>query len=271
MNGPPAASTAQSRDPADLHAEQLERERRERAHYDQLWGTREDLQLPAHLPHDPWTTCRLQLLRPLAGRHVLDLGCGKGVWSVLLALENARVAALDISAEGARFTSRRAEFYGVGDRVVATTGSAHALPYPDNAFDLIHGENILHHLDVDRAGRELARVLKPGGRAVFLENSANNKLLMLARKLCGHFGIHKSSTDDEYPLRRRQIRVLVRRLGPCRVHYPLFCCFHMLDEKMFPGRRVTAPLDTFVYRWLPLLRRYSYNQILEFRCLKPAP
>ena len=99
---------------------------------------------------------------------------------------------------------------------------------------------------------------------MFLENSANNKLLMLARKLCGHFGIPKWSTDDEYPLMRWQIDALAASIGRCEVVFPAFLGFALLDEKIFGNRSVTRPLDRLIYRYLPFARPYSYSQLLRF-------
>lgn len=42
---------------------------------------------------------------------------------------------------------------------------------PSESFDVIVGRWILHHVDLGQAASELARLLAPGGRAVFLENS----------------------------------------------------------------------------------------------------
>ncbi len=244
---------------------------RERRHYDREWSAAGDLRLPDWLAWDPWAVHREKLLGDVTGLRLLDLGCGTGMWSVRFAQRGANVNAVDVSVEGIKLTLARARLHGVSDRVRAQSASAYELPYLDRSFDLVHGENILHHLDAERAGREISRILKPNGIAVFVENSANNKLLMLARKLCGHFGISKWSTDDEYPLRQAQIRRLENLISPCEIHYPYFWCFRLLDEKLFRGRKIVAPIDKVIYRTLPFLRRFSYMQILKFSCPGNSP
>ena len=71
------------------------------------------------------------------------------------------------------------------------------------------GTFVLLLVDLPKASRQLARVLKPGGKAVFIENSALNPLLMAARsKVCGRFGVPQYSDDHEHPLTRRDIATL---------------------------------------------------------------
>jgi 2-polyprenyl-3-methyl-5-hydroxy-6-metoxy-1,4-benzoquinol methylase len=220
---------------------------------------------------DAYTRARLRLLGDLSGKRVLDLGCGVGHSSALLALRGARVAAVDISARCVEITRERARASGVGHRVEAQVMSAYALAFPDASFDLVHGQDILHHLDVSQAGHAIKRVLQPGGRAVFQENNANNPLLMLARHLCGHFGIPKWSTDDEYPLRRQEIQVLGRIFDDAvEVYYPVFEFFRLVDMKFFGYRNRLVNvgcdhLDQLVYRYLPPLRPYGYKQIVVLR------
>src|SRR3546814_15436315 len=54
--------------------------------------------------------------------------------------------------------------------------NAEQTSFPDASFDRIGGSGILHHLDLDSAYAEIARLLKPGGRAVFLEPLGHNPL-----------------------------------------------------------------------------------------------
>ena len=54
---------------------------------------------------------------------------------------------------------------------------------PDQSVDLVYGENFLMYVDPAAIGREAARVLRPGGRAVFLEPTAHHPLIRLYRRL----------------------------------------------------------------------------------------
>lgn len=241
-------------------------ERLNRDHYDRVWNASRDPCGLEQMAQDP----RTLLLEPLRGRRLLDLGCGRGEWSVFLAFKGAVIAAVDISWEGVRSARASAQASGCYPRVCAAVASAYRLPFPENTFDLVHGQFILHHLNVETVGWELRRVLKPGGIAVFKENSANNKILMAARKLCGHFGIPKWSVPGEHPLRRKEVDRLAQILGRVETIYHEFCCFGLLGEKVFGGWSVMRRLDRAIYARCPHLRQYGYTQLLRFVNAKQA-
>lgn len=232
------------------------------------------LQETVHPETNPIDRCVVDLLGPVGGRDILDLGCGHGMWSAFLAEQGARVVAFDISKEQVRAARRRAQARGVPDRFHPAVASATALPFADASFDLVQGQDIIHHIaDTGLLGREIARVLRPGGRAVFRENSANNPLLMLARKFCGHFGIPKWSSPDEYPLTRRKVKEFAQAFGELAVVYPRFQFFFYFDAKFFDGRnravtRICTTLDSIIYDRLPPLRQYSYRQVIA--CCRTA-
>lgn len=124
-----------------------------------------------------------------AGKDVLLYGCGPANEAVGLLSRGARsVSGFDISeAEIAK--GRRP---GIDLRVA----DAHDTPYADDSFDLIVGSGILHHLDLAVALGEIQRILRPGGRVVFLEPLAQNPILRLGRLLTPG-----ARTADEHPLR----------------------------------------------------------------------
>ncbi|MBO0700197.1 MAG: class I SAM-dependent methyltransferase, partial [Zavarzinella sp.] len=82
------------------------------------------------------------------------------------------------------------------------------LPFPDRSFDAVWGCAILHHLDLQRAGAELRRVLRPGGVAVFCEPWGGNPLVEFARRYLPYPGKHR--TPDERPLRASDLEPLQR-------------------------------------------------------------
>src|SRR5262249_16189973 len=245
--------------------------RREEARERHFWGEFADSASVSAVQAerlDVYAAARLRLLGNVGGKDILDLGCGGGQSAALLGLRRAKGTAVDISEQCARLTVTRARLSGVAHRVGAHVMSAYALAFPAASFDLVHGQDILHHLDVEAAGRAIKQVLRPGGRAVFQENNANNPVLMVARRLCGPFGIPKWSSDDEYPLSRAEIQALGNIFdGAIEVHYPPLEFFRLVDMKLFSYRNRAVNtacdrLDDFFYRHVPAVRPYGYKQLI---------
>lgn len=110
---------------------------------------------PAYPPEAlAWLAPRLGLE---AGRTVIDLGAGTGIFSAALAATGAETIAVEPSEK------MRATLAGLpGVRAVA--GSAEALPLPDASADAACAAQSFHWFDAPRALDELARVLRPDGR-----------------------------------------------------------------------------------------------------------
>ncbi len=94
-----------------------------------------------------------------AGATILIDGCGVGQYGAHLLAYSPHVYEFDIEIERAAQAIRR-----VPNTHVA---AAEAAPYPDNTFDLILSHEVIEHVQDDRAAlAEMARVLRPGGRAI---------------------------------------------------------------------------------------------------------
>jgi SAM-dependent methyltransferase len=149
-----------------------------------------------------------------------------------------------------------------GTFLVAT---AESTGLPDEAFDLVAGKAVLHHLDVAPAAREIRRVLRPGGRAVFFENQDRNPLLRLARRrLWGSQRLHWVGTEDERPLTRADFATLERTFGSVELHYPNLYFFEALSRAF--GHRLHGPLrglDALVWRRLPAARPWSWHVLVS--------
>jgi len=103
----------------------------------------------------------------LAGKDVLEVGCGSGVHARLLAEAGARVTAVDLTPTAVAMTRRRLELHGLDATVLEA--DAEELPLPGASFDFVWSWGVLHHsADTDRALAEVARVLRPGGRVALM-------------------------------------------------------------------------------------------------------
>jgi SAM-dependent methyltransferase len=133
---------------------------------------------------------------------VLDLGCGSGSNTALIALRGARVTALDLSPDLIDLARRRLEVNRIDADVRFLVGSAHAIDLPNESMDVVFGMAILHHVDLGQTAAEVCRVLRPGGRAIFLEPVRNSRVLRAIRRLIPYHApdvspYERPLTDDE--------------------------------------------------------------------------
>jgi SAM-dependent methyltransferase len=122
------------------------------------------------------------LLGDLRGRTVLDFGCGSGENTIALVRRSANVIAVDISPHLVHLAERRLQLNGLGGTARFVVASAHDLPLDDESVDIIVGIAILHHLDLKVAAREVHRVLRPGGRAIFQEPVRDSRVIKALRR-----------------------------------------------------------------------------------------
>jgi ubiquinone/menaquinone biosynthesis C-methylase UbiE len=100
---------------------------------------------------------------------VLDLGCGAGHVSFHVAPRAREVVAYDLSAEMLDVVGRAAADRGLRN-IVTRQGVAEHLPFPDESFDYVLSRFSAHHWrDFEGGLREVARVLRPGGLAGFVD------------------------------------------------------------------------------------------------------
>ena len=125
---------------------------------------------PEERPYEPdWQFVQQIRGMNLQGKTVLELGCGTGQLTYLIAEMGAHVFAIDISQEAINVARIRLHHYGREDAVSFEAMTVESLHYPDAMFDVVVGEYILHHVEVDLSAAQISRVLKPGGQAIFFE------------------------------------------------------------------------------------------------------
>ena len=135
------------------------------------------------LPRPGLSPARLErILEPLAGERLLEVGPGNGIFALPVAERIAprgALLAVDLQQEMLDALSRRAERRGIAN-VEPVLGDATALPYENSSIDGAFLVTVLGEIpDQCAALRELQRVLRPGGRAVFGETVFDPHLVPL--------------------------------------------------------------------------------------------
>jgi SAM-dependent methyltransferase len=112
----------------------------------------------------------LGVLGNVRGLDVIELGCGTGYISAWLARRGARPVGLDVTPAQLTTAHRCQELFGLSFPLIEA--DAESVPLRDNRFDLViseYGASVW--CDPERWVPEAARLLRPGGRLVFLTNS----------------------------------------------------------------------------------------------------
>lgn len=216
----------------------------------------------------------------LKDKQVCEVGCGYGVISCYFARQGAHVRSFDVSETNVCIASRAAQVNGVMERLSLQVMQGECLAFADDSFDLVFGNAVLHHLDIAAGAREIYRVLKPGGVAIFREPLGENRLLEWTRN-CSLRSSNHRHTADEHSLRYRDVEVL-RTVFPKVVfrESELLSVLGYLLRKAevgmiaVPGWQRTVRALTKLDRWLlarvpPLRRLASYSVISLFKPDRP--
>jgi ubiquinone/menaquinone biosynthesis C-methylase UbiE len=141
--------------------------------HDQDRGLRGFLRYMKMLPkmwRSPVTREVVRDIAPQPGERVLDVGAGMGPATVLAAKAGASVLAVDPTPYMRRILGVRRLGQRRRSAIRVVDGAAESIPADDHSVDALWTVNTMHHwTDMDAAVRELARVLRPGGRLILVD------------------------------------------------------------------------------------------------------
>jgi len=151
---------------------------------------------------------------PTVGTKILECGSGSDCMALELAKRGYDVTAIDISQVAVDITRERAKQDGTISNLEVLQMNVENQVFPDATFDLVIGESILHHLDLDGSLAEISRVLKADGRAIFKEPLGHNWLINFYRNRTPTL-----RSEDEHPLLMGDIREMERHFDAIHINY----------------------------------------------------
>ena len=202
------------------------------------------------------------LLGDVSRKTVLDYGCGAGENSVLIASHGGDVIGVDISPDLLDLAEKRMELHGQKDYEFKV-GSAHDLPLADESVDVVYGMAILHHLDLSLASNEVFRVLKKGGRAIFLEPVRNSKLVWFIRNLIPYQSPDVS--PYERPLTEAELRGFAAPFSGYESRAFSLPFVNLVETVGFSEGllRSAIKVDGKILKYLPFLKHYASVRVFE--------
>jgi 2-polyprenyl-3-methyl-5-hydroxy-6-metoxy-1,4-benzoquinol methylase len=205
-----------------------------------------------------YLSATVEALGPLAGRRVLEVGAGSGALAVWLALQGADVTGIDVSGGILDVAAKRALLSGTSDRTRFVCAPIEEFDDPDRSFDLVIGSNVVHHFDREPAVANLARLLRPDGRAAFCEPVLflpdRVRRLRYAAVVRRRFPPHTHS-PDERSLNRDDLAVIARHFSSVSWQpVQLLCRLQNFVELSDPTFNRLESIDRFVLGHLPPAR-----------------
>jgi SAM-dependent methyltransferase len=198
-----------------------------------------------------------------AGKRVLEIGCGIGTDTVNFARAGARVTAVDLSEKSLDLARRRAEVFGLSDRIAFHAADAERLSevIPPEPYDLVYSFGVIHH--TPNPGRVVEQV-----RRYFVHEKSEFKLMVYHRRSWKVFWILLTEGRGAF----WKLDELVARNSEAQTGCPVTYTYTPATARaLLRGFQVESTFvdHIFPYRIRDYVR-YRYVKNWYFRILPPA-
>ena len=181
----------------------------------------------------------VKLTRLKPGARVIDLGCGSGTFTALLARAGYDSIGLDISAKLLEVGRRK------HPHIEFVAGDIEHLPFPAESFDGALLSGVVHHFpDPSPCAAETFRLLRPRGRFVAFDPNRMNPFMWLYRDRASPFYSPVGVTPNERPVLAREIRTTFARAGFAVTSYYLAGLAYRYVAS--PRARLVLPIYNFI-------------------------
>jgi ubiquinone/menaquinone biosynthesis C-methylase UbiE len=254
------------------------------AYYDSVWSS-PNSEIMTRLRFQ--TSCKefaFECLGDLKGKKLLEIGPGQGREALFFAKEGAQVYAVDLSGKslglikkisaaqnpecltinkGQRIPGSQ-QGTSSNSRITLIQANAEQLPFKEETFDRIFAQTMLMHTDFIQVARESARILRPGGIAVFMEPLRLNPLLYVYRKFRSTF---KSTFPQYINLKDIERMGSFFKTSFHREFYLTALLSIYLNQEKKAYQRIKQNLeqiDSWLIQWFPFLRAFCWMTVMRF-------
>ena len=152
----------------------------------------------------------VSLKNKITNKNVLDFGCGKGSYTEKVVYFNpSKITAIDISEKAIEIAKSKNL-----NKVYYMVENCESTKLNSSSFDMVYGVGILHHLNLNKAVKEIERLLKKDGSLVFIEPLGTNPIINFYRKLTPN-----ARSKDEHPLTFNDIKYFKSLFKEVEINY----------------------------------------------------
>ena len=177
---------------------------------------------------------------------ILDYGCGVGDSIRKVSYFNPKkITGIDISEVS--INKAKKKVLDLKSNVELSVDNCEKTKFQDNIFDIVYGTGILHHLDIKICLEEVHRILKKGGKFLFIEPLGTNPLINIYRKVTP-----KSRSKDEHPLVKNDLNYIKNKFDKVEIKY-----YGFLTLIFYPLYR--SPVNSTIFKVLKNLDQYLFK------------
>ena len=191
-------------------------------------------------------------------KNILDYGCGIGLnTEKYLKYSPKKITGVDISEVSLKKARKR---FKVNENVEFKQDNCENLSLKNESFELIYGSGVLHHLKLDLAVKEIARVLKKDGKIIFVEPLGTNPIINLYRWMTP-----KARSHDEHPFKDKDFAFMRNHFKELKIKYYGFLTLifypfysNQNSSKLF---NFLSNIDQYLFK-LRILRKFAWSALI---------
>ena len=191
--------------------------------------------------------------------NILDYGCGiEQSLQEVVKFNPKKIFGIDISEvsiQKAKDTIQKSN-----SNVELLVDNCEKTKFNDSTFDIIYGSGILHHLDISLCLKEMHRILKPGGRFLFIEPLGTNPMINFYRKLTPN-----SRSKDEHPLINDDFELIKSNFNKLQIKYYGF--FTLIFFPLYAtltnsfNFKILKKIDQFLFKF-DIFKKFAWSVLI---------
>ena len=190
---------------------------------------------------------------------ILDYGCGVGHFlKNVIRFNPKKITGIDISEVSIQ--KAKDAIKNLKSQAELMVDNCEKTKFKSESFDIVYGSGILHHLDMTACINEIHRILKPGGKFLFIEPLGTNPFINFYRKLTPN-----SRSKDEHPLINQDFDLIEGKFKKTKIKYYGILILFFFPFYLSPKNSIVFKLlkncDQFLFK-INIFKKLAWSTLI---------